>query len=298
MRSTTFSSRAPVRYGGALSVLVFALSLLVGCGGKSQSSNAGAGDSVGGVSSSGSAGSAGQELNCPEVEPAEGAACANRGQVCAGFGSLSCPDTAKCGSDGTWQIECPAMPLGPKCSCAHQLGGDAGAPFPLNHRPSGLPCTAARAPVTPTPSGFMCTPPGGAECQCTQDSDCTAGQNGRCQPRSPGPAGLQCSYDYCHNDDGCPQSSVCECRPDAGSQIANYCTKPGTCRVDSDCGVGGFCSPSQAGQWCGTLYFCHTPGDTCLNDSDCPSAGISPGCNFDLTSRHWACGGGCGPVPP
>jgi hypothetical protein len=68
--------------------------------------------------------------------------------------------------------------------------------------------------------------------------------------------------------------------------------------VDAVCGVGGFCSPSQYGQWCGTVYYCHTPADTCLNDSDCPSVGVYPGCNFDPAMQHWACGGGCGPVPP
>jgi hypothetical protein len=139
-----------------------------------------------------------------------------------------------------------------------------------------------------------------AECGrflCMQDSDCTKGANGRCQGTGP-IAGLECSYDECTTDQDCPTASACECRPDSSSQIANYCTKPGTCRVDSDCGAGGFCSPSQAGQWCGTLHYCHTPQDTCLNDSDCASDGIFPGCNFDPASGHWACGGGCGPVPP
>jgi hypothetical protein len=146
----------------------------------------------------------------------------------------------------------------------------------------------------------MCSPSNGSQCdrfQCSQDSDCTNGQNGRCQGTGP-IAGLECSYDECVGDEGCPKSSVCECRPDSVSQIANYCTQPGGCRIDSDCGVGGFCSPSQAGQWCGTLYFCHTPADTCLNDGDCPAVGVSPGCNYDAALQHWACGGGCGPIPP
>jgi len=286
-----------MKHRRALSVL--ALALLIGCGGKSQTSSGGSGRSAGGDSSSGSAG-AGQKIDCPDVEPAEGAACANRGQVCAGFGSLSCPDTAKCGSDGKWQIECPAMQIGGgSCDCAHPLGNDAGAPFPLNDRPTSLPCVSQRAAVHPTPADVSCTPPGacGDIFQCTQDSDCTQGQNGRCA--STGPiAGLACSYDECVNDDGCPKGSACQCRAQSGDQDANYCTSPGTCRVNADCGVGGFCSPSQYGQWCGTVYYCHTPADTCLNDSDCPSEGVYPGCNFDPAAQHWACGGGCGPVPP
>jgi hypothetical protein len=38
---------------------------------------------------------------------------------------------------------------------------------------------------------------------------------------------------------------------------------------------------------CGHGYFCHTPKDACLDDSDC--AGGT--CNFDLTSKAWMCTG-------
>jgi hypothetical protein len=54
------------------------------------------------------------------------------------------------------------------------------------------------------------------------------------------------------------------------------------CQVDSDCGPGGFCSPSRfdinssvdaigvlGGGMILSGYFCHTSEDYCVNDSDC-----------------------------
>ena len=78
------------------------------------------------------------------------------------------------------------------------------------------------------------------------------------------------------------------------STMPNYCVSGSDCRVDADCGPGGFCSPSQFDQWCGPTYHCHRPSDICIDDSDC----IGTGCNFDSQSGHWSCGGDCGPVPP
>jgi hypothetical protein len=66
------------------------------------------------------------------------------------------------------------------------------------------------------------------------------------------------------------------------------------CNQDSDCtkGANGRCGdffplPS-------VYYYCHTPDDTCTDDSDCTGVG----CNFDTKKGYWACGGDCGPVPP
>src|SRR5207237_924742 len=46
----------------------------------------------------------------------------------------------------------------------------------------------------------------------------------------------------------------------------NFCVA-GNCRIDSDCGINGFCSASGEPSIVG--YFCHTPQDTCINDNDC-----------------------------
>jgi hypothetical protein len=93
-----------------------------------------------------------------------------------------------------------------------------------------------------------------------------------------------------------------------GSQDSN-------CRNDIDCGPGGSCSPSQngvlcfcpstalcgpddqcmagntpvscaCGDSCGHGYFCHTPDDTCVDDSDCRNQDT---CNYDRLNKLWSC---------
>ena len=74
--------------------------------------------------------------------------------------------------------------------------------------------------------------------------------------------------------------------------MANICYTASNCRVDADCGPGGFCSPSNLDTiiqcWgpCGTGYFCHTPKDSCLDGNDCNG---SSGCYLDPTSQSWMC---------
>jgi hypothetical protein len=85
----------------------------------------------------------------------------------------------------------------------------------------------------------------------------------------------------------------------------------GDCRIDADCGPGGYCSPSQVGvlcscpspalcppgthcepgpctcdDACGHAYYCHTSSDACIDDSDC-SQGAT--CNYDTVEKHWTC---------
>ncbi len=123
---------------------------------------------------------------------------------------------------------------------------------------------------------------------CAQDSDCTAGTNGRCLWFH----GSYCSYDTCFSDSDCPNNEPCQCRPSDSDSAANFCAG-GNCRVDSDCGADGFCSPSLVGNICGydtsvigSGYFCHTPQDSCRNDSDCDSSSI---CLYSLQSNQWTC---------
>jgi hypothetical protein len=61
------------------------------------------------------------------------------------------------------------------------------------------------------------------------------------------------------------------------------------------CGPDTYCSPGPCacGDSCGHGYFCHTPADECLDDSDCP-AGLA--CDFDLPHQHFICTG-CLPPP-
>ena len=152
------------------------------------------------------------------------------------------------------------------------------------------------------------------------DSDCTDGPNGRCGQWIPPPV-LACSYDACSKDSDCDGGVPCECRPSSASGAANVCQGGGNCRVDSDCGPCGYCSPSvldslcacmtaelcpdggpqcfettpdggtfpvqcACGDKCGHGYYCHTGDDGCVDDSDCPTGET---CNYDRLSQRWDC---------
>lgn len=161
---------------------------------------------------------------------------------------------------------------------------DAGIRPAQNHRVVAAACPTDRP--SPPPSGL----PGGA---CTLDVDCTQGTNGRCVSIVTAPP--TCSYDACVTDADCGVAGVCECRsaPEGG---ANLC-RQGNCRTDGDCGVTGkgFCSPSavrvdascREGIAPGSYgYFCHTPGDACVDDEDC---GDQRACLFDPAKSAWGC---------
>jgi hypothetical protein len=208
-------------------------------------------------------------------------------------------------------------------------GSDAAAEstarVPRKHRAAGAPCPAARGagslPVCP-PGGV----PGSASGNCSGDADCTEGLNGRCNPPLFGPSrGCQglCSYDQCLDDSGCGSSVPCECRDSEASPANNACETASSCRVDADCGASGFCSPSlvgaacqcggspdlcdssthcfagsmevpcSCGDVCGHGYYCHTPGDACLDDEDCDKGEY---CSYDRLKKRWSCSG-CYPVP-
>ena len=202
------------------------------------------------------------------------------------------------------------------------------ARVPVNHRPSAPSCPAGRGPGSP--ASDPCTNDAGlstaglGEASCASDGDCTAGSNGRCNPIG-GPiaiCGATCTYDACSSDADCPSTQPCECRPSATSPSANSCLSGGNCRLDADCGDGGYCSPSQVnnicfcpstalcadgsgacyagnqqvscacGDSCGHSYFCHTKQDGCVDDSDC-AAGQT--CNYDTVNYRWDCAT-CWPV--
>lgn len=183
---------------------------------------------------------------------------------------------------------------------------------PMNHRPAGSVCPMQRGPGFPC----SCASEDASSCTCgacTSDSDCTAGTNGRCETGGP-IAYWTCSYDECFQDSDCEAGVPCECRPSNVSSAANECLRGSNCAVDLDCGPGGYCSPSAlelcgclstalcgdsggcyaggqevpcaCGDACGHGYFCHTPRDTCVNDSDCP-----PGrsCYYNRLEQRWDC---------
>jgi hypothetical protein len=183
--------------------------------------------------------------------------------------------------------EVPSLNGGPPrvCTAPDAGGGDAFATAPLYHRVADACCPGDRPPGDTFMTGNAGT--------CMTDFDCTAGVNGRCTAVQT----FDCTYDTCFEDSDCPPRTPCTCRPAALSKRPNGCATGSNCAMDSDCGSGGYCSPSPSPKFnCynyAPLYYCHTPQDECTNDSDCAvdSGQLGPNlCQFDTQSQHWKCG--------
>jgi hypothetical protein len=159
-------------------------------------------------------------------------------------------------------------------------GGDGGARVPLNHRPDDGQCQAAAPPGTCQVQGA----PG----DCSKDADCINGKNGRCFESNGGALHCTCSYDTCTHDSDCTSQQTCACHGSAYLNGDNVCV-PGNCHVDANC-PGSYCSPSYETSGCGGLagYYCHTAGDTCIDDTDCGNNGIKV-CAYSATDKKWEC---------
>ena len=171
-------------------------------------------------------------------------------------------------------------------------GGLATGRVPDSHRPSDAQCTQT-APAGNCPCTAGCSSP---QFTCTSDSACAdAGANGRCINQG-GPAGCGCTYDRCAGDTDCPSGQTCGCHGSPYTFGGGSTCVPGNCRVDADCGTGGYCSPSPAmpcnmtgWDYCqGLGYYCHTPTDWCMNDSDC-GVGAGSGCVYSASNGDWEC---------
>jgi hypothetical protein len=157
---------------------------------------------------------------------------------------------------------------------------------PAAHRPEAASCVGVNAP--PEPSGT--TTMAGT---CKKHADCTLGKNGKCIHGIGGSYNYySCVYDSCGTDADCDPGKVCFCSPNDAAR----CLSVGNCRTDADCGGGdySYCSPSM-GMDCGGYhtidsYHCHTPQDTCIDNSDCTGSGsASDYCNFDAYDGRWKC---------
>jgi hypothetical protein len=192
--------------------------------------------------------------------------------------------------------------------------------IPEHHRAVASSCAPTPLPAQPpNPLPSNADGEGEPERQCATHADCTAGPNGRCVDvidcnPSTALCGTHCVYEACTKDDDCGGGSACFCSDDStfcprgyatacpltgedlvcACGIANRCKK-GNCRVDSDCGQGGYCSPAV--DECGGVlgYYCHQPADECVDDADClqRDAGGQPffACLPDTTASdaHWVC---------
>jgi len=121
---------------------------------------------------------------------------------------------------------------------------------PENHRPEAESCGEGEPPVDPP------------ETSCTTAADCTASPDAICNEYG------ACLYPECYEDEHC-DGTVCQCAIDGQP---SRCARAGDCRVDADCGSDGYCSPAENNRGCGYDlhgYFCHTPYDECIDDSDC-----------------------------
>ena len=154
---------------------------------------------------------------------------------------------------------------------------------PERHRASADACDNERPP-----SDAGVNYPDDQDLPCRLDSDCTEGDNGRCQEFRFGP---ECTYDGCFEDNVC-EGTVCLC---GEGSSPNRCLSRGECQTDANCGPGGFCSPSfgDCGSYSGVVgFYCHTPEDTCTNDSECaadPTFSDWAYCAFNPAVGAWMC---------
>jgi hypothetical protein len=216
-------------------------------------------------------------------------------------------DAAGAGPDATPRKDAASRDAGvdatPACTPAFLQAGagrQGDAEVPIYHRAAPSCCPSARERPTGQPYGM------GSADGCSTDSQCADGSDGRCFPFEGLVGGSGCSYDQCVTDSDCPSGAPCICRTSASDVSANSCAAPGNCVVDSDCGPGGFCSPSggacdyappSQSALAGDAFYCHTPSDTCVNDSDCTpppgDAGVGcpmyQACAYDTVAGHWSC---------
>jgi hypothetical protein len=154
---------------------------------------------------------------------------------------------------------------------------------PAIHRASAASCVGVHSPSEPD-SAYV-----SSGSQCTRHADCTVGQNGKCVSGIGYAANrYYCIYDTCATDANCDPGKVCYCSTSASAR----CLSLGNCRTDADCGGGSYsyCSPSMGPDCSGyhsiDSYRCHTPADTCIDDSDCTGGDY---CSFSDYAGRWTC---------
>jgi len=238
-------------------------------GGDGGSSSGGSGSGSGGSGSSSGASSSGSGSSGGGSSSGSGGSTSGSGGSTSGSGSGSSSGASSSGSGS-----------------GSSSGSSSGGTAPVNHRPDDSQC------LGPAPMGTCNFGGSGGPGMCSSDSQCAdAGPNGRCIESNGGAVYCSCTVDTCADDSGCGKDEVCACHgsPYTGG-AGNHCV-PGNCRVDADCGSVGWCSPSYSTNGCGDIggYYCHTPQDQCVNDSDCPTMNGPMNCSYDSGLRYWRC---------
>ncbi|MEI9952256.1 MAG: hypothetical protein WDO74_25525 [Pseudomonadota bacterium] len=175
---------------------------------------------------------------------------------------------------------------------AWPLAGAGGAlREPEHHRAREIPCDHTRPSNAPGAPADLDT----SWVTCQSHAECTEGENGRCLGN--GHDGWHCTYDSCFVDSDCADSASAEppvCGCEQGFRSDHNVCLSGNCRLDAECGEGGYCSPSlgSCGNYAKTVgYFCHTQADECTDDSDCDASSSPYGayCAFTPEVGHWRC---------
>ncbi len=194
------------------------------------------------------------------------------------------PADAMAGSDGL-AATCPAADGGPGGAAASSTR------VPANHQSAGSSCPQQRATVSADASTGA-RQDAGVCGECAEDSDCTAGPNGRCEN---GPlACLGCSYDACFVDSDCEGGVPCACRASAANLGPNECLAGSNCRVDADCGPNGYCSPSALTRCqCLGTALCGDAGGGCY-EATAGTTPVGPPPGPGWTPVPCSCGDGCG----
>jgi len=162
-------------------------------------------------------------------------------------------------------------------------GSSSAGRVAANHRASDAQCGLQ------VPAGDCMEGTGSA---CQNDSQCSGtGVNGRCITRVGNVAGCVCTSDTCSDDSACSTGQTCACHGSPYTFGTGNTCVPGGCRVDSDCGTDGYCSPSFDTSSCGGLagYYCHTPKDQCVDDTDCSGSQLQGFCVFSSGDGFWKC---------
>jgi hypothetical protein len=241
----------------------------------------------------------------PAAASPEGTACSETTTACGFCSFVECGGVTDQSHSPRQFYSCSCVNGQQQCSLVDQDEGacalaEAGVPVsdagaPLYHRATAATCPPQRGPGTPNLQPVCNTPLDQPVDCCESDSECDAGINGRCIDFGhPLPDQQQCTYDECFRDSNCPSGAPCICRGNSPIDNAwNTCAAGGNCVVDSDCGPGGFCSPSPSPLLNGCEdpgpYYCHTASDTCTDNTDCAVDGGRAFCAYDPKTQHWAC---------